>query len=79
MSLLKKFLKVAAYPFLALIWIYQKGISPILPSTCRYTPSCSQYAKEAFLKYGLFRGSWLAGKRILSCNPWGGHGHDPVP
>jgi len=79
MSLLKKFLRILAYPFLAVIWIYQKGISPWLPSSCRYTPTCSQYAKQALLKYGVIKGSWLAAKRILSCNPWGGHGHDPVP
>jgi hypothetical protein len=79
MSLLKGFLKVLAYPLLALIWIYQKGISPLLPSSCRYTPTCSQYAKEAFIKYGIFKGGWLAIKRISSCHPWGGHGHDPVP
>lgn len=65
--------------FILLIRIYQKIISPILPSACRYTPTCSQYAIEALQKYGPFKGSWLAIKRIASCNPWGGHGHDPVP
>ena len=65
--------------FIFLIRIYQKIISPILPSACRYTPTCSQYAIEALQKYGPFKGSWLAIKRIVSCNPWGGHGHDPVP
>jgi putative membrane protein insertion efficiency factor len=79
MNLLKEFLKILSYPLLALIWIYQKFISPILPSSCRYTPTCSQYSKEALLKYGLFKGSWLAIKRILSCNPWGGSGHQPLP
>lgn len=79
MNLLRKFLKLLAYPFLALIWFYQKAISPWLPASCRYTPTCSQYAKEALLKHGVIKGSWLAAKRILSCNPWGGHGHDPVP
>lgn len=79
MTLLKKLLKLLALPLLALIWIYQKGISPFLPPSCRYTPSCSTYAKEALLKYGIFKGTWLATKRIISCNPWGGHGHDPVP
>ena len=79
MNFVRKFLKLLAYPFLGLIWFYQKAISPWLPSACRYTPTCSQYAKEALIKYGIFKGSWLAAKRILSCNPWGGHGHDPVP
>lgn len=65
--------------FIFLIRIYQKILSPILPSSCRYTPTCSQYAIEALQKHGFFKGSWLAIKRIVSCNPWGGHGHDPVP
>lgn len=79
MNFIKKFLKILAYPLLLLIWLYQKLISPILPPSCRYTPSCSQYAKEALMKYGIFKGGFLALKRIISCNPWGGHGHDPVP
>lgn len=61
------------------IKIYQFLISPILPMSCRYTPSCSAYAIEALKKYGPFKGLWLATKRILSCNPWGGSGYDPVP
>jgi hypothetical protein len=67
-------------PFIALVKIYQWVISPMLgPSKCRYTPTCSQYAIEALQKHGLFKGGWLAIKRILSCHPWGGHGYDPVP
>lgn len=65
--------------FVVLIRIYQIFISPLLGANCRYTPTCSQYGKEAILKYGPFKGGWLTIKRILSCNPWGGHGHDPVP
>ncbi len=65
--------------FLLLIKIYQLIISPILPSSCRYTPTCSQYGVEAIRKYGPFKGGWLTLKRIGRCNPWGGHGHDPVP
>ena len=64
---------------LALIWIYRHLISPFTPPVCRYTPTCSQYAVEAIKKYGPFRGGWLALKRILRCNPWGGSGFDPVP
>jgi len=64
---------------LLLIRFYQLFISPLLGANCRYTPTCSQYGKEAILKYGPIKGTWLALKRILSCNPWGGHGHDPVP
>ena len=58
---------------------WQLGPSRILPPTCRYSPSCSQYAIEALGKYGAIKGGWLAFKRILRCQPWGGHGHDPVP
>ena len=64
---------------LGLIWLYRHLISPLLPPVCRYTPSCSQYAVEAIRKHGPFRGGWLAVKRILRCNPWGGSGYDPVP
>ena len=64
---------------LALIAFYRTCISPLLPPTCRYTPTCSQYAKEAIQKYGPFKGGWLAFKRILRCNPFGGSGYDPVP
>jgi len=65
--------------FIVLIKIYQYFISPLTASSCRYTPTCSQYAVEAIKKYGGFKGGWLTIKRIASCNPWGGHGHDPVP
>ncbi|MCY4780074.1 membrane protein insertion efficiency factor YidD [Sphingobacterium sp. UT-1RO-CII-1] len=65
--------------FLSIIRIYQLFISPLLGANCRYYPTCSQYGKEAILKYGPFKGGFLAIKRILRCNPWGGHGHDPVP
>ncbi|MCW2336873.1 putative membrane protein insertion efficiency factor [Sphingobium sp. B2D3A] len=58
---------------------WQIGPSRILPPSCRYSPSCSQYAIEALRKYGAIRGGWLALKRLLRCHPWGGCGHDPVP
>lgn len=58
---------------------YQIMISPILPSACRYTPTCSQYGLEAIKKHGPFKGGYLTVRRILRCHPWGGHGHDPVP
>ena len=61
------------------IRFYQKYISPLTPPTCRFTPSCSQYAIEAIRKHGPFKGFALAVWRILRCNPWGGSGHDPVP
>ena len=71
--------KILIYPFILLIRGYQNFISPIFPSTCRYNPTCSHYTIEALQTHGLFRGSRLAIKRILSCNPWGGKGYDPVP
>lgn len=58
---------------------YQAAISPLLPNSCRYTPTCSQYAMEAINKYGAIKGSWMGFKRILRCHPWGGHGYDPIP
>ena len=66
-------------PFVLLIKIYQNGISPFLPPSCRYTPTCSQYCLEALRKHGLFKGGYLGIKRLLSCHPWGGSGYDPVP
>jgi len=62
-----------------LIRFYQLAISPYLRSSCRYTPTCSQYYIEAVKKHGPFKGSYLGIKRLLSCHPWGGHGYDPVP
>lgn len=66
-------------PFVFLIKTYKLVISPWLPRACRYTPTCSEFALEAFNKYGPFKGFYLSLKRILSCHPWGGHGHHPVP
>ncbi|HZH87752.1 MAG TPA: membrane protein insertion efficiency factor YidD [Chitinophagaceae bacterium] len=78
-KVLKGISAVFKFVFLLIIQFYQQVISPILGPSCRYTPTCSQYAKEAIQKYGPLKGGWLAIKRIVSCNPWGGHGHDPVP
>lgn len=61
------------------IRFYQKFISPLFPGSCRYSPTCSTYAIQALRKHGILKGGFLAIKRILSCHPWGGHGHDPVP
>lgn len=58
---------------------YKRVISPLLPPACRYTPTCSEYALEAVLTYGVLKGMWLGLKRILRCHPWGGFGYDPVP
>ncbi len=64
---------------IGLVKIYQRFISPLFHSSCRYTPSCSTYSIEALKKHGPLKGSWLAIRRIISCNPWGGFGYDPVP
>tara|TARA_B100001248_G_scaffold190756_1_gene146036 strand:- start:228 stop:449 length:222 start_codon:yes stop_codon:yes gene_type:complete len=61
------------------IKIYQVIISPLLGPSCRFTPTCSQYAVEAIQKYGPVKGSWLSIKRIAKCHPWGSSGYDPVP
>ena len=71
--------KILIYPFVLLIRGYQKFISPLFPSTCRYNPTCSHYSVEALKTHGLFKGGWLSIKRIFSCHPWGGKGYDPVP
>jgi putative membrane protein insertion efficiency factor len=64
---------------LGLISFYRKGISPLTPPSCRFTPTCSAYAAEAIERFGAFRGGGLAVRRILRCHPFGGKGYDPVP
>jgi len=71
--------KVLIFPFVVLIRVYQTFISPLLPSACRFHPTCSQYSIEALQKHGVWKGSVLAIKRISQCHPWGRQGHDPVP
>ena len=61
------------------IRFYRASISPLRPPCCRFIPTCSQYALEAVEKYGAVKGSWLAAKRILRCNPFHKGGYDPVP
>lgn len=70
---------IFSFFFKAIIILYQKVVSPLLQPTCRYTPTCSQYGLEAIAKHGPWAGGMLVIKRIFSCHPWGGHGHDPVP
>ncbi|MBR4136260.1 MAG: membrane protein insertion efficiency factor YidD [Bacteroidales bacterium] len=64
---------------ISFIKIYQWTLSPLIGRSCRYTPTCSNYGIEAIRKHGPLKGGWLTLKRILSCNPWGGSGFDPVP
>lgn len=71
--------KIIGFPFIVLVKIYQWIISPIFPQSCRFTPTCSTYMIEAINKRGPIVGIYLGVKRIIRCNPWGGHGHDPVP
>jgi len=65
--------------FKIIIRFYQLAISPYLPKTCRYEPSCSNYALQAIQSYGPVKGSYLALRRVLRCHPWGSSGYDPVP
>ncbi len=62
-----------------LIRLYRAVISPILPPVCRFHPSCSAYALQAYQKYGFIKGSWMSAKRILRCHPFNPGGYDPVP
>ncbi|WP_221409268.1 membrane protein insertion efficiency factor YidD [Dysgonomonas alginatilytica] len=71
--------KILSYLVLIPIYFYRYCISPLKPPTCRYTPTCSEYAVQAVKKHGPVKGTWLAMKRISRCHPWGGHGYDPVP
>ena len=71
--------KILVLPFVLLIRFYQVCLSPLKPASCRFTPTCSRYALEAFRKHGVFKGFYLSLRRILRCHPWGGSGYDPVP
>lgn len=64
---------------IGLIRVYQAAISPWVPASCRYTPSCSEYARIAVERFGAARGTWLAVRRLGRCHPLGSHGYDPVP
>jgi uncharacterized protein len=65
--------------FLGLIRFYRNGVSPFIPPSCRFSPTCSAYAQEAITRYGAGRGGWLSLRRLLRCHPFGGKGYDPVP
>ena len=73
------FKRAMTWPLLVLVRFYQYCISPFTPPSCRFVPTCSQYAVQALKKYGPIKGCWLTLKRLLRCHPWGGSGYDPVP
>ena len=77
--MMKILAQLPAKLMILLIRIYQLTLSPFIGRNCRYTPTCSNYGIEAIRKYGAIKGGWLTIIRILSCNPWGGSGYDPVP
>lgn len=72
-------MKAATVAMRAAILCYRYGLSPVLPGTCRFQPSCSAYALDAVARFGPWKGGWLTLKRIGRCHPWGGWGYDPVP
>ena len=71
--------KILLFPLIFLVRFYQYILSPLMPATCRYQPTCSSYMIEALKKHGPFKGLFLGLKRISRCHPWGGSGYDPVP
>ena len=71
--------RLFSLPFIAAIRLYQVTLGPLLGGHCRFEPSCSRYALDAYRLHGPIRGTWLAARRILRCHPFGGYGHDPVP
>lgn len=71
--------KVAARLLSMPVLLYRAAISPLLPPSCRFTPTCSAYALEALRRHGALKGTWLTLKRLARCHPWGGSGYDPVP
>jgi uncharacterized protein len=71
--------KPAVRGLVFLIQLYRHMVSPLRPATCRFVPTCSQYAVDALTEYGLIRGSWLAAARLAKCGPWHRGGWDPIP
>jgi putative membrane protein insertion efficiency factor len=66
-------------PFIAAIRAYQAVLAPVMSGHCRFHPTCSEYAIEAYRVHGPIRGTWLTARRLIRCRPWGGSGYDPVP
>ncbi|WP_018127693.1 membrane protein insertion efficiency factor YidD [Balneola vulgaris] len=76
---MKALKKIFSALIIGFVRFYQLAISPWMGSSCRYTPTCSQYMIEAVKEWGPLKGIWLGLKRIGRCHPWGSHGEDPVP
>lgn len=72
-------MKLISWFLILLVKLYQYILSPLLPNSCRYNPSCSVYSIQALKKHGPFKGFYYSVKRVFSCHPWGGSGYDPVP
>ena len=75
---MKYITKFFTYILIAIVRVYQYGISPYFPDSCRYQPTCSQYMIDAIKEWGIIKGGWMGLKRLSKCHPWGGHGWDPV-
>ncbi|WP_440407876.1 membrane protein insertion efficiency factor YidD [Prevotella sp.] len=78
-DMLRQITKIMSWLLCLPIIFYQRCISPFTPPSCRFTPTCSEYARQAIRKYGPLKGMYLALKRLLRCHPCGGSGYDPVP
>lgn len=72
------FSKLISKIIILIVRIYQLGISPYFPDSCRYQPTCSQYMIDSIKEWGVLKGTWMGLKRLVTCHPWGGHGWDPV-
>ncbi len=79
MKIIRKIYRGVSIPFIWMIHLYKAALSPLLPPSCRFYPTCSEYAVEALKKHGLFFGVYLSVRRILRCNPFCRGGYDPVP
>lgn len=71
--------RILAFPLRLLVLVYRYGVSPFTPGSCRFHPTCSQYAEDALRTHGAVKGLYLSARRICRCHPWGGSGYDPVP
>ena len=78
-AVLNTVVRLPSLGVIGLLALYRRYVSPFTPPSCRFTPTCSRYAVDALRRYGLFKGCWLAGWRVLRCNPFNPGGYDPLP